>query len=231
MKIAIIDSGEPQNGEFNIYKSVNIIVDKNLQTYVTEEDVYDQNGHSTDVMEILKRYNKNNEILNIKILNKDLKSHSLGLIKALEYAKDEKVDIVSLSLGTLNDKYADEIQTRIWKLKDNGIIVVSAHNNDTRKKAYPACFDEVIGVGLLEDYVVLDSKYWVFDYNRNNIYLGGMQNKINQNGEKEEIWGTSFLVPHIVGIVAEIIEEKKKRELYEIVKILMESFGERIKMI
>ncbi|BDU49448.1 S8 family serine peptidase [Haliovirga abyssi] len=207
MKIAIIDSGEPEKSKLNIIKSIN----------VTESVQKDENGHSTAIYKILERYlNEEDEIINIKILNKDLKGSSFELLKALNLLKNEKVDIIGLSLGTTTYKHVYGMHKAINYLIKQNIVVVAAKNN-SGKISFPAEFDKVIGVG--NSMVDVNEKKCFIDYFNTNIYLN-INEELDIENKKIELIGNSYLVPHIVGLTSKILKENSIKDLEELLYIL-----------
>lgn len=93
---------------------------------------------------------------------------SFGAIRAaIDYAIEQKVDVINMSLGAYQDEFVDGfgdsheynygvstyLNSICQKAYNAGIIVVAAAGNEaTWHKSYPACNTKVIGVGAIGDY-------------------------------------------------------------------------------
>lgn len=162
----------------------------------------DNYKHGTNVMRLIKS-EIHKDISYCFVLIKAIETingigfHNIG--KGLEYALNEKVDILNLSfVGYQKD--ADETKY-IQKLIENKVIIVNSIGNDKKRidkdncTAYPACLDDrIIAVG---------SKNPASNYgSRVDILFDG-----KYNGQK----GTSFSAARVTGLLANVVE--KTREL------------------
>ena len=208
MKIAVIDSGLPKYyDKENTYR---VIVDKEYRAYLSKKEIYDENGHGTIVRNIIDKYlDKCDEVITLKILNKDLKGNSIALINAIQFCIENKIDLINISLGTINEKYKEKLHRLIKKAIQNGIIVVAAEHNDGLK-SYPANFQQVIGVreqrkSLLRHRITYDHRTNFFQVGLKKIPL-----KILWGLKKVYFTrGSSFMAPHVTGVIIKIIKEKQ----------------------
>lgn len=151
MVIAVIDSGINKN-----YKNIKII--KKICFYYKDNgkiesktDIEDLNGHGTLICKLLQSINSENLYFIIKILNKDNRSSTELLICALEYLLDYDIDIVLMSLATVDDKNLAKLNQCIKNLHDKNIVMIAAAHNKFQV-CYPAILDNVLGVGGLKFY-------------------------------------------------------------------------------
>lgn len=206
MKIGIIDSGLPKDFKWLKINAVRILITKEYKYIYDYEGIHDDNGHSTVIFEILNRYIDNeDEIFSIKILDKNLKGHSLCLIEGIRLAIQENCKIINISLGTLSLEYLKELQKIIYEAEEEGIIIVAANSNNN-KISFPANFNNVYGV------FKTDSKEY-FCKNSNNFFIKNIQ---NLNGEVLE--GTSYITPHIVGLIKNSLIKTYKINEIQILK-------------
>ncbi len=218
----------------------------------------DTNGHGTHVAgTIAASRNKkglvgvapDTKLLILKVLNKNGNGSIKELIKAIHYAinwrgpSEEKVRVISLSLGTKNNK--EELYRAIQRAIENEIPVVVASGNDgdgninTNEYRFPAAYKEVIQVGAI------DSNDEIAYFSNTNdyvdLYAPGTNIKSTYlNSGFAILSGTSMAAPHVSGAVALLIEEyERKFKCFlgeaEIRKILMRHtnslcLGERIKV-
>lgn len=120
-------------------------------------------GHGTHISGVISAISNNNigisgisnkiKILPVKILSSEPESsHLLGtserLVKALEYAKFRKVDVINLSLGWPLSFDNGLLSDAIKDVLDAGIVVVAAAgNNDHSEPIMPCAYENVICVG------------------------------------------------------------------------------------
>lgn len=128
VNIAIIDSGI-NRGYFSDIDvcgtSFNIINNKIIQN----DNYEDANGHGTSCAYTIYKYNKDINLIIIKILNNENYTHPVLLVNALEYANCIDLDIINLSISINNAKYFNDIKYQIDNLlKKNTILIVSENN-------------------------------------------------------------------------------------------------------
>ncbi|MER2090359.1 MAG: S8 family peptidase [Sporosarcina sp.] len=186
----------------------------------TDDDGYnpdifqDYNGHGTHVAgTIAARENDNGVIgvapeaslLIVKVLNKNGSGQYDWIIKGINYAIEQKADIISMSLGGPND--LPELYQAIKKAIANNILVVCAAGNEgdgddsTDEFAYPGCYNEVISVGAIN----LERRSSDFTNSHNEIDLVAPGEKIIStylNGKYATLSGTSMAAPHVSGALA-----------------------------
>lgn len=210
MKIAIIDSGIDKIYEV---KRIKISIDRDYKFLYNYGNIYDENNHGTLIYKILREYiDDKDEVFSVKILNKDLKGHSLSIIKGIELAIEEGCEMINLSLGTTSLDYLADIRKVIDYATNRGIIIVSANSNENAI-SYPASLKNVIGI-----FNAVNKEFYC-DEEMNNLYLQNIQ---YYKGQKLE--GTSYIVPHIVGTICQQIRKSKKISIEEIFKIYLENF-------
>ncbi|MEW6607011.1 MAG: S8 family serine peptidase [bacterium] len=96
------------------------------------------------------------KIMSLRVLNSQGMGDNLSVIKAIDYAIQEKADVINMSfVGT---EYSKELEQAIKRAWEKGIVVVAAGGNDTIQEgvdlskisAYPVCYENVIGVAALD---------------------------------------------------------------------------------
>lgn len=138
-KVAIIDSGvdvnHPSLKGKHIYP----------KTYLS--NLSDKVGHGTHLAGLIFEKAPDTQLYSYKFT--DGKTGKLsGVLKAINQAEKDNVDLVNLSLGLPNKSEA--LQEAIELLRKNNIIVVAAAGNqNTDSEFYPAAYNGVIAVGGL----------------------------------------------------------------------------------
>ncbi|MCC3867057.1 S8 family peptidase [Terrisporobacter mayombei] len=238
VKIAVIDSGCD-------------ITHKDLQNriiggrnFTTEDNsdinkYQDYNGHGTHVCGTISASNNNYgvtgvapdaQLLILKALDKNGLGSMNSIIDAINFAMSQKVDIISMSLGTSTD--VSQLHQAIKKAIESNILVVCAAGNEgdgggsTDEFSYPAGYNEVISVGAV-DFSKSAARF--SDSNKEVDLVAPGVNIISTflNGKYESLSGTSMATPHVTGFLALLIEWSKKefgRKLSE-----TELYGQLIK--
>lgn len=211
VKIVVIDTGinldHPLLKPYKNISGFGVSINSNDEI-VINNCFNDEVGHGTAIAYILCRYIKNIELIVIKAFDTNQNIEEKKIIKTLEYINDvyEKVDIVSMSFGmTLcyEKKRFEKVCDEIYR---KGTLIVAAYDN-LGKMTYPACFKNVLGV----DTDIRIKKIFDYIYVKNskvNIRANSLKHRLPGIEKKMmEVYGSSFAVPYIDVIVAEIIEE------------------------
>ena len=215
VKVAILDSGCIQHPDL----INNIIGGKNFTTEGSETDYNDLNGHGTHVAGIIAGNGKvmgvapNAKLLILKVLDKTGNGNCQGLYDAINYAIEQKVDIINMSLGiSIN---VNEVHTMLKKAVDNNISVVCACGNEGDGKAltdeysYPAGYNEAISVGAIDNARVNA----VFTNSNKEVDLvahGVNVISTHLNYGYCSMSGTSQATPHVTGALALLKEYYRK---------------------
>lgn len=238
VKIAVIDSGcdmDHKDLQTRIIGGRNFTTEdnKNIDKY------QDYNGHGTHVCGTIAASNDNYGVIGVapdakllilKALDKNGSGSMKGIIDAINFAISQRVDIISMSLGTSED--IPQLHQAIKKAVDSNILVVCAAGNEgdsrsaTDEFSYPAGYNEVISVGAV-DYSKSAARF--SNSNKEVDLVAPGVNIISTflNGKYETLSGTSMATPHVTGALALLIEWSKKefgRKLTE-----AELYGQLIK--
>ncbi len=184
----------------------------------------DNNGHGTHVAGTIAAAENNSGVLGVaplanllilKVLGKDGSGNYKSIIDAIKYAikwrgqNDEKVRVISMSLGGSND--VPKLHEAIKEAVNNDILVVCAsgnngdNNDKTNEYSYPAAYNEAISVGAI-DFDKQMSKYSNSNYNVDLVAPGNDILSTYLDGKYAKLSGTSMATPHVSGAVALIIK-------------------------
>jgi len=194
-------------------------------------DIYlDHNGHGTHVAGTIAAQQNDKgvvgvapeaSLLIVKVLNRKGSGKYDWIIKGINYAIEQKADIISMSLGGPID--LPELHEAIKKAVTNNILVVCAAGNEgdgddsTDEFAFPGRYNEVISVGAIN----LGRRPSDFTNSHNEIDLVAPGEKILStylNGKFATLSGTSMAAPHVSGALALIkgsVNNSFGRELSE----------------
>ncbi len=164
---------------------------------------------------------------NAKIISVDVTDHPSGvievdnLIEGLEYAVEQKVDIINISAGVKHS--SEKLEEAVKQAYDAGVVIIAASGNFMKDNLlYPAKYRQVIAVGSrAKNEEILSPKGNV---QKTVVYLPG-ENIVTagKNHGYCGISGTSASAPILSGIVALIKEKNKELTNDKIISYFNES--------
>jgi subtilisin family serine protease len=153
IKVGIIDTGidlDHPDLSANIKGGFNAI--KKKKSY------NDDNGHGTHVAGIIGAVDNDIGVIGmmpdadlyaIKALDSNGNGYLSDLIESIDWAIDNNMDIINMSLSTTTD--SESLHSIIINASNAGIkIVAAAGNNYGNSSEYPAAYPEVTGVGAID---------------------------------------------------------------------------------
>lgn len=233
-RVMILDTGIDENHPAlagNIEKGKNL-----LDTPAAPYEYFDEVGHGTHVAGTIAGHLQNDPKLGDIILGVAPESRLLigrvcaikvgcsvlSIIKGLDWAISEKVDVVNLSLGSPEESEIlhNAIQAAVNK---SGIVVVAASgNNGSDKLLFPAQYNETISVGAIDNELKRAS-FSQYGPSLNIMAPGvGIFSAIpfSNYGGKD---GTSMAAPHVTGAVALLKSMNKLISPMQIKSLLVDS--------
>lgn len=213
MKVAILDTGcDLSHPELRnrIVGGCNFTTDDNGNREVFK----DYNGHGTHVAGTIAAERNGTgvtgvapeaDLLIVKVLDKNGSGTYEWIIQGIQYAIEQKVDIISMSLGGPTDMPA--LHEVIKEAVSNGILAVCAAGNagdgddSTDELGYPGSYNEVISVGAVD----LEWRSSRFTNSNNEVDLVAPGERILStylDGKYASLSGTSMATPHVAGALA-----------------------------
>lgn len=205
--VAIIDSGidlEHPDLQGKIKESVEAQPDKKRVLF-TPSTRGDSAGHGTACAGIISSIAPDAELNSIKVLGAGGVGDGQAFLAGLEYAVKKRFRLINLSLGTTKPQFFAPLHDLLDRAYQSGCIVIAAANN-LPQPSFPSIFSSsLISVSKSTE---TDPFNFGFRYgevieltapgvNVRTTWLGG--------GHKS-LTGNSFACPHIVGIVALLLE-------------------------
>jgi|GEM_PF-2755244 len=223
VKVAVIDTGVT----LREYDNTNLskVMALKMPEY---QSVYDDNGHGTwcnyAMAYGIQNYTKEGRQYSIKVISGDRIGCSAStFIEALDLAKKLKVDVVSISLGSIGGNINDEICKKIKELRESGIIVVCSAGNSGPLSGTiyePAISGYAIAVGSVDPKHTLDIleddevSYWssrgpVYGLNeiKPDVVAGGESIIGPYMNTEVVLSGTSMSTPIVAGGIAVVYSQ------------------------
>lgn len=205
LKLTGFDSPEPKGVNIAILDSGFNTRNKNVKyrfnAFDKSDDVKDERGHGTAILDVISKISPNSNFYLFKALDKDGKGTMSSIYESLIRVRDiEEIDIVCMSFSSFQ-QLSITTEKAIKECLENKKILVSALGNDERQQnTYPSAVDGVYKVGALSENVT--SRYHLSNYSPTTHFVALGEN-ILANKEIRE--GTSFATAIVVGQIAEIM--------------------------
>jgi hypothetical protein len=200
--VAVIDSGvNPRHPHITgVAGGVSIAADGSVE----EGSFIDRLGHGTAVMAAIQEKAGTAQYYALKIFHDALRTSSTSLVRAMEWAVDQDMDVINLSLGTGNPAHADLFLPVVERAVAKGCALVSAC------QCYPGLLAGVLGVDLdpesdRESYYLRGETFVTAGYARS---APGIPRERN-------LQGISFAVASVSGFVAQARETVGRQGLME----------------
>jgi subtilisin len=165
----------------------------------------DAAGHGTACAGIITSVAPDAELHSIKVLGANASGSGEMFLAGLDYAIRQRVQVINLSLGTTKPQYHGPLHDLLDRAYHAGSIVVAAANN-LPQPSFPSIFSS----SLVS--VVKDERQDPFNFGYRygeviEIVAPGVQVRTTwPGGGYRQLTGNSFACPHVVGIIALILE-------------------------
>jgi subtilisin family serine protease len=205
--VAVIDSGvdiSHPDLQGKVKESVEAFTEGSKVSF-HPSDSGDAAGHGTACAGIIAKLAPDCEIYSIKVLGEHASGAGHTFLAGLEYAIKRRIRVINLSLGTTKPQYVVPLRDLLDRAYQAGCIVVAAANN-LPQPSFPSVFSSsVISVAKSE---IQNPFEFGFRYGEViELLAPGVNVKTTWlNGGYRQLTGNSFACPHIVGIIALLLE-------------------------
>ena len=175
----------------------------------------DDNGHGTHVAGIIAAINNdigvvgvgpNIDLYAIKVLNANGSGYLSDVIEGLQWAVNNGMQVVNMSLGTSED--VQSFRDAIVAVYNSGVTIVAAAGNTGSSVVYPAAYPEVIAVSATDE----NNQIASWSSRGSEVDLAAPGVNIYSTYKRQSyttLSGTSMAAPHVAGAAALIIDTKK----------------------
>lgn len=204
--IAVIDSGvHPGNGHIAAARLSPGVMVLSDGTVVEGDDVWlDQLGHGTAVMAAIQEKAPGALCIPVRVFREALKTSAAALIAAMRWSIAREVDVINLSLGSVNAAHRDAFQAVVEEAAEAGIVIVAAREANGAP-CYPGSLDGVIGVDV--DWDCPRETYGVRWCGEGPVFdASGYPRPIAGVPQRRNLYGVSFAVAQVSGFAARACE-------------------------
>jgi len=222
-KVAVLDTGIDQKSpELHIIGGI---------SFVSDETSYDDvNGHGTHIAGTIAALKDNQGLIGVapeasvyavKVLDKTGEGTYSQVLQGIDWAIDNKMDIVSMSFS--GKEYSIALAEAMDEAYQKGILLVAAAGNDGGDTVdFPARLHSVMAVGAVDG----NNEKAPFSNTGNEVELvapGVNIQGLALNHTYSTISGTSVSVPYVVGVAALVKGQNPALSNQQIRSILNES--------
>lgn len=201
-RIAVIDSGVNARHPHIVSLAGGISV---LPGGIEEGSCSDVLGHGTAVMAAIQEKAPQAQYFAVKVFHSGLRTSTECLLTAIEWAIEQRMDVVNLSLGTRNLTQVARFEKVVANAAKNKVLLVAARDAESQP-CLPGSLPGVFGVGL--DWDIPRDLYRCEDTPGGVVYItSGYPRSLPGLPRERNLHGISFAVANVTGFIARAWEE------------------------
>jgi len=199
VRVAVIDSGvSVPHPHIPVTISGGVTLGMNGEV---EEGVFiDRLGHGTAVMAAIQEKAPGAEYFAVKVFDEALRTTGDCLVSAIAWCIDHGMNVVNMSLGTLNMAHRQRFAVVVERASAAGVLLVAARDV-AGQPCLPGCLPNVLAVG--EDAGCPRDRYRIEIVEGQPLYLtSGYPRPVPGVPPSRNLQGISFAVANMTGFVA-----------------------------
>jgi len=205
--VAIIDSGiDTQHADLagRVVESVEARVERNRAVF-DPSVAGDSAGHGTACAGIISRIAPDAKFASIKVLGAGGLGDGQVFLAGLEYAIKKRYRVINLSLGTTKPQFFAPLHDMLDRAYQAGCIVVAAANN-LPQPSFPSVFSSSL-ISVIKSELTDPLKFGFHYGEVIELTAPGVNVRTTwPGGGYRNLTGNSFACPHIVGVIALLLE-------------------------
>lgn len=223
ISVAVIDSGIETTHPALQNKIVESVEARPVEKRVIFEPSTsgDSAGHGTACAGIINSIAPNADLYSIKVLGAGNSGDGMAFLAGLEYAVKRKMRVINLSLGTTKPQFFAPLHDLLDRAYQAGCVVVAAANN-LPQPSFPSVFSS----SLISVSKSVDTDPFNFGFRFGEVIeltAPGVNVKTTWlDGGYRSLTGNSFACPHIVGIIALLLETYPNLTPFQVKSLLYE---------
>ena len=203
VRIAVVDSGVNRRHPHIVSLAGELCVRPGGE--IEEGACPDVLGHGTAVMAAIQEKAPEAQYFAVQVFHSSLRTSAECLLSAIEWAIEQRMDVVNLSLGTRNPDHRARFQAVIAKAAKNAVLLVAAREADAQP-CLPGSLPGVFGVGL--DWETPAQSYRSEETGGAVLYFtSGYPRSLPGVPRERNLHGISFAVANMTGFIARACEE------------------------
>ena len=183
-------------------------------------DYLDYIGHGTAVAGAIREKVPDAQLYAVKVFDRALTTNIEAIIKAIDWCTENEMDVINLSLGTVNVEHRKVIEQAVGRAAEKRTVLVAA-SEMSGKPSLPGCLPSVIGVVV--DWQCARDSYDVSRSDDDPVFIAsayprdipGVPRERNMNG-------ISFAVANMSGFVARARAFSPKASVDKLKRLLVE---------
>ena len=220
VRVCVLDSGiehgHPLVG--TVDRSIAIVREEGGIVVRESDDEGDLCGHGTACAGIIRSLAPECELVSVRVLGEGYTGSAKVMLRGLEWAIEQRFDVVNMSLSTTKRDYVD----RLHELADAAyfartLLIASAHNMPV--ESFPWRFASVVSVGSHEDADRLT--FYSNPLPPVEFFARGLELDVAWlGGGTLRSTGNSFATPHISGVCALILAKHPELTPFQVKSVL-----------
>ena len=183
-------------------------------------DYLDYIGHGTAVAGAIREKAPDALLYAVKVFDRALTTNIEVIIKAIYWCIEHQMDVINLSLGTVNVEHRVIFEQAVARAAEKGTVLVAAREM-SGKPSLPGCLPSVIGVAV--DWERPRDEYRVDRSNGDAIFIASAYPRDIPGVPRERnMKGISFAVANMTGFVARARESAKDASIEKLKLLLTE---------
>jgi subtilisin family serine protease len=203
VRIAVIDSGVNANHPHVNGVAGGAAIGGEIDSYL------DLIGHGTAVLAAIKEKAPDAEYYAVKVYYRSLRTNIDCLEKAFRWSLEQKMDVINLSIGTVNTAHQAQMTRLIELAQDAGTVVVAAAEMESTP-AFPGSMPGVVGVAVDWD-CPRDAFHFDASHPKPRWLASGYPRTLPGIHPLRNLYGVSFAVANMSGFVARACQMAKIR--------------------
>jgi subtilisin len=221
IRVGIIDSGlEKDHPRLlgRVVESVAVELDADGEPKIVPDSGVDLFGHATACGGIILGLAPEVDLVSIRVLGADLRGKGTAFAAGLEWAIEQRLDVLSLSLSSKSESLFPVFHDLVDRAYFKGVPLVSAANN-VQAASYPSLFSSVFSVAAHGE-----PDPWRLYYNPSPpVEFGAWGVNVPiawKDGGSTVATGNSFAAPHVTAMVALILAKHRGLTPFELKAVL-----------
>ena len=183
-------------------------------------DYLDYIGHGTAVAGAIREKAPDAQLYAVKVFDRALTTNIEAIIKAIDWCVENAMDVINLSLGTVNIEHRAAIEQAVGRAAEKRTVLVAAREM-SGKPSLPGCLPSVIGVVV--DWQCPRDCYDVKRSDDDPVFIASAYpREIPGVPRERNMNGISFAVANMSGFVARARECAPDTSVDQLRRLLVE---------